>query len=92
METPDGAIPVTLDLKAEGAKLTGTVSTGGRDFPIESGSVEGNTIKLTIKRERQGGAAVYQITGKAEGKTMKGTTVADLAGEKMTQEWEAKKQ
>lgn len=93
MDTPNGAVPITLDLKVDGNKVTGTVASGERSFPIENGEVDGGTVKLTFKRDRpQGGTMAYQITGKVEGNVMKGTTVADMDGEKVTQHWEAKRQ
>lgn len=93
METPDGQAPVILDLKVEGSEVKGTVSTGPRVLTIKTGKVEGGVITLTVSRDRpQGGAMTYQITGKVEGSTMKGTTEADMDGQKVTQEWEAKKQ
>jgi hypothetical protein len=93
MDTPNGSVPVTLDLKVEGGKVTGTVATGERSFPIQTGTVEGNAVKLMFRRDRpQGGSMTYEIAGKVDGNVMKGSTVADVNGEKVTQEWEAKRQ
>lgn len=93
MDTPNGPMPVTLDLKVEGSQLTGTVAAADRLLKIEKGSVEGGVVKFSVKRERpDGGAMVYEMTGKVEGSVMKGSTTADMGGEKVTQDWEAKKQ
>jgi hypothetical protein len=93
METPNGSVPITLDLKVDGNKVTGTVASGERSFPIQTGSVDGGTVRLTFKRDRpQGGTMTYEITGKVDGDVMKGTTVANMGDEKVTQEWLAKRQ
>lgn len=94
MDTPDGQVPVTLELKVDGKQVTGFVSTGPeRRFKIENGTFEDGVVKVTVKRDRpSGGVMTYQLSGKVEGSVMKGTTVADMNGEKVTQEWEAKKQ
>lgn len=92
MDTPDGSIPVLLDLKLEGTKVTGTVAAGDRSFPITAGTYENGEMKLSVERVRgDGGKVVYQLTGKLDGKVLKGTTTADVNGEKVTQEWEAKR-
>lgn len=94
METPSGDVPVLMDLKADGARLTGSISAGGEmTFPIEGGTVSGNSLKFTFKRARpQGGSMLYEVSGTVTGDKLKGSTSADLDGQKVTQEWEAKRQ
>ncbi|HYP13924.1 MAG TPA: hypothetical protein VEQ63_08360 [Bryobacteraceae bacterium] len=92
MDTPGGAIPVVLDLKVEGSTVTGTVGTGERVFKIENGTGENGAMKITFKRDRQGTAPMtYVMTGKVDGKVLKGTTTAEVEGQPTTQEWEAKR-
>jgi hypothetical protein len=94
METPNGDMPVVLDLKAEGNRLTGTISAGGeRTFAIENGTISGSAIQFSFKRERpQGGSMAYEVSGTVAGNSMKGKTTADVDGQKITMDWEAKRE
>jgi hypothetical protein len=67
-----GAQMVTLNLKADGNKLTGT-SAGGRggDIPIENGTIMGNMLKFTTKQMGRGGEVTLTWTG-----TLKGDEIA----------------
>ena len=94
METPGGPMPVTLDLKVEGKTVTGTVAAGERQLNIENGTLDGKALSVTVKRQRDsGGTMVYDLkaTLAEDGKTLKGTTSTDMDGQKVTQEWEAKR-
>lgn len=93
METPNGNVPVAIDLKTEGNRLTGTIAAGDQSFTIENGTVTGSAIKFTFKRARpQGGTMNYEVSATVNGATMKGATVADMDGQKVTQDWEAKRE
>jgi hypothetical protein len=68
--------PVTITLKADGAKLTGSVPGMGRggDAPpteITDGKVDGNNISFTVKREFNGNAMVIKYEGVVNGDEMK---------------------
>jgi hypothetical protein len=70
--------PVTITLKADGAKLTGSVPGMGRggDAPpppseITDGKVDGNTVSFTVKREFNGMEMVTKYVGVVDGDTMK---------------------
>ena len=70
--------PVTMTLKAEGAKLTGSMpgmGRGGGDPPppteITDGKVDGNNISFTVKREFNGNAFVIKYEGVVNGDEMK---------------------
>jgi hypothetical protein len=70
--------PVTIALKADGAKLTGSVPGMGRggDNPpppteITDGKVEGNNVSFTVKREFNGNAFVTKYEGVVNGDEMK---------------------
>ena len=92
MESSQGP-PITMDLKVDGTKVTGMVTLGDRKFAIESGTATADSVKFTIKRERpQGGTAVYEMSGKVSGDSMKGSTVAKMDSGEMNQDWEAKRQ
>jgi hypothetical protein len=67
---------VTLNLKVDGAALTGTVSQPGRDgnameTPISDGKVDGNTISFSVKREFNGNSFVIAYRGTLDGDSLK---------------------
>jgi len=68
--------PTTITLKADGAKLTGSVPGMGRggDTPateITDGKVDGNNVSFTVKREFNGNAMVQKYEGVVNGDEMK---------------------
>jgi hypothetical protein len=60
----NGATTTTLNLKADGSKLTGTMD-GGRGGPIEisDGHVDGNNISFSVKRSFNGNDTVTPYKG-----------------------------
>jgi hypothetical protein len=69
-----GNQPVTFNLKADGAKLTGTITTAQGDAPIEDGKVDGD--KITFSRTapgRDGTPAKQTFTGMVKGDTIEFT-------------------
>jgi hypothetical protein len=92
METPMGDVVVDFDLKLDGKAVTGTVAAGERSFPVQNGTYEDGVLKMSCTRDRpQGGTMVYKFEAKLDGAVLKGTTEADVDGEKVTQQWEAKR-
>ncbi len=102
-----GAAPApriaTLDLKADGAKLTGTLTQpafgrgGGAPAeptptPIANGTVDGNNISFDVTRETPMGSMTTKYKGVVNGSEMKLTSTMDMGGQPMTQEMTAKKQ
>jgi hypothetical protein len=79
MDSPMGETKAEMTLKAEGDKVTGKiVFEGSRTLEITEGKLEGGALTFTIKRERpSGGSMTYRMTGKVEGKAIKGTATAD---------------
>jgi hypothetical protein len=70
--------PVTITLKADGAKLTGSVPGMGRggDNPpppteITDGKVDGNNISFTVKRTTPNGEMVTKYEGTLAGDELK---------------------
>jgi hypothetical protein len=62
----------TFNLKADGEKLTGTVSGGrGGDVTIADGKVSGNTVSFTVTREMGGNTVKYTYTGTVAGSEIK---------------------
>jgi hypothetical protein len=82
---------LTLTLKAEGGKLTGTTEGGrGGAIPIEDGTISGNTIKFKQKQMNRGGEVVMNYSGTVSGSEIKFTRQAE-GGQGMPQEFTAKK-
>jgi uncharacterized protein (DUF2147 family) len=58
----------TFNLKAEGEKLTGTVSgRGGREFNIEDGKISGDNVEFAVTMEINGNSRKVVYKGKASG-------------------------
>ena len=64
---------VTFNFKAEGAKLTGTVSGRQGDTPISDGTIKGDDISFTQSFEMQGNSIKLTYTGKVSGDEIKMT-------------------
>lgn len=58
----------TINLKADGEKLTGSISgRQGQETPISEGKVSGDTITFTVTMERGGNTIKQNYTGKVSG-------------------------
>ena len=65
-ETPMGAIPVGVDLKTDGAALTGTsLGPDGAGIPIKNGKVDGNKVSFTVDLDFGGMAISLTYVGTA---------------------------
>lgn len=70
-------VKVTLTLKAEGGKLTGSESRPGRDgnameVAISDGKVDGNNVSFKTSRQMgQGGTITSEFTGTLSGDELK---------------------
>ena len=81
MSSPMGSVTAQVELKAEGTKLTGQFDMGGgRTWPIQNGTIEGDSITFTIDRD---GKMTYEMKGKLAGDKIAG--VAGAMG--TTVEW-----
>lgn len=81
---------VTMSLKADGAKLTGTVGGPQGDTEITDGKVDGDTITFTVTREFQGNSMKVNYTGKVAGDEIK--FKSEMAGgQRPPQEFTAKR-
>lgn len=70
-----GAFQVTLTLKAQVDKLTGTYGQGAmEDVNIENGRLSGDTVTFSITRQVRDQQIKISYTGKVEGNTMKLTS------------------
>ena len=82
---------VTITLKNDGGKLTGTVEGGrGGAIPIEEGTVTGNTVKFKQKQMGRGGEVILNYTGTVSGDEIKFTRMQE-GGQGMPVEFTAKR-
>ena len=79
-------------LKAEGEKLTGTVSGRQNDTAIEQGKIKGEEVSFQVTREFNGNKMVFKYTGKVSGDTIKGKFESERDGQPQKRDWEAKRE
>lgn len=87
---------MTLKLKAEGEKLTGTLSSPGADgettkSEIEDAKIKGDEVSFTVTREFNGNKRTFKYTGKVSADAIKGKTEFERNGEAQSRDWEAKR-
>ena len=63
-------ITVTMNLKADGDKLTGTVSGRMGDTEISDGKIDGNNIEFNVVREFNGNKMTQHYAGTMDGDTI----------------------
>lgn len=71
MEGQNGPMTTTFNFKADGDKLTGTVSGRNGDAPIEDGKIDGNNISFVRTMERNGEKMQMKYTGTLSGDELK---------------------
>ncbi len=84
---------ITLKLKTDGDKLTGTLTAPGRggtmsDTEISDGKVKGDEISFTVTR----GQFSMKYNGKVTADTIKGKTETERNGQTRSRDWEAKRE
>jgi hypothetical protein len=62
-----GPQQVSLTLKADGTKLTGTTAGRGGDTPIADGTINKNEIKFKTTQQGRGGEITMEWTGMLKG-------------------------
>jgi hypothetical protein len=89
MASPFGELNAKAVMKAEGGKLTGAFwLSETRKLEIENGTVDGDKIKFTLKRERpSGGSMTYEMTGTVKGDAIEGS--ANAVEMSATNKWSA---
>ena len=80
----------TFTFKADGAKLTGTVSGRQADRPISDGKIEGNNLSFNLVYSGGGGEMKFTYTGVLAGNEIKFKRTRE--GGDTAQEFTAKKQ
>lgn len=77
----DNTIKMTFDLKADGAKLTGSLSLdrpqGAVKADITDGKIDGNKFSFKVTMEGRNGMATTAYEGTMEGDALKGTSVRE---------------
>jgi hypothetical protein len=70
-----GPQPVSITLKNDGGKVTGSVETMGRggpvQTPIEEGTLKGNDVSFKTKQMGRGGEVIMKWTGTVSGDEIK---------------------
>ena len=64
---------ITMDLKQDGAKVTGNIVSPRGEQPITAGKVEGDTITFSQHTEMNGNSMDWAYEGKIDGNTIKFT-------------------
>ena len=93
-EVPGGRGPqqVTLTLKADGGKLTGSTAGGrGGEIPIEEGTIADGMLKFKTKQMGRGGEVTLNWSGTLKGDEIAFTRMAE-AGQGQPQEFTLKRQ
>lgn len=71
---------MNFNLKADGDKLTGSVSGMRGDSPISDGKIEGDTVSFSVVREFNGNQMKQNYKGTIEGDTIHFTVVREGGG------------
>jgi hypothetical protein len=84
---------ITINLKADGGSLTGSITTPRGDNPISDGKVDGNNVSFSQKMSRNGNEMVIKYKGTCEGNSIKFTrSMTTPDGQERKTEFTAKKQ
>jgi hypothetical protein len=89
---------MTLKLKLDGDKLTGTVSRPGRqggnptETEIKNGKVKGDEISFETVVERGGNTMTTKYSGKVNADGIKGKFERERGGQPQSTDWEAKRE
>lgn len=84
---------MTLKLKLEGDKLTGTIlGRNNQESPIEEAKYKEGEVSFNVVRERDGQKFTTKYTGKITGDTLKGKSTFERNGQTQERDWEAKRE
>ncbi len=87
---------MSLELKVDGEKVTGGLTSPGRDgnttkVEIGDGKLKNDEVSFTVTREFNGNKFVQNYTGKVTAESIKGKIEYERNGEKQSRDWEAKR-
>ena len=91
MKFNDQTREVTLKLKLDGGKLTGSVSGRTSDTEISDGQYKDGDISFSVTRERNGQKFTAKYSGKLSGDTIKGKIEYERDGKPQSRDWDAKR-
>ena len=84
---------MTLKLKLEGDKLTGSMpGRNNTETNIENGTFKDGEVKFSVTRERNNQKFTTKYSGKLEGDTIKGKSESERDGQTQSRDWEAKRE
>ena len=84
---------ITINLKADGGSLTGSITTPRGENPISEGKVDGNNISFVQKMTRGDNSFVIKYKGTVDGSNIKFTrSMTTQDGQERKAEFTAKKQ
>ncbi len=83
---------VTLKLKLDGDKLTGTISGRNSDTEISDGTYKDGDISFNVVREVNGNKITSKYAGKLSGDSIKGKIETERNGQTNSRDWEAKRE
>ncbi len=89
INTNNGAMQLTMQLKADGETLTGTVGTQMGEMPIKEGKIKGDELSWYTTFEREGNSMKILNKAKVTGSEMKVTVTVE--GRDVSMEFTAKK-
>jgi hypothetical protein len=89
MDSPVGPVSARVVLRTEGERLDGAFYfSDTRILRIEDGTIIGNELKFTVRRERaEGGTMVYQMMGRVSGNVIRGTARTAQGEPPVAAEW-----
>jgi hypothetical protein len=85
------SIDVTIKLKLEGGKLTGTVSVMDMESKIEDAKYQEGEVSFNVSRDVNGNKFTIKYKGKITGDTFKGKREIERDGQATAREFEAKR-
>jgi hypothetical protein len=91
VEVNGQSIDVTIKLKLDGDKLTGTVSVLDTETKIEDSKYNDGAVSFTVHPEFNGNKFTIKYRGQIKGDTFKGKRELERDGETNTREFEAKR-
>jgi hypothetical protein len=84
---------MTLKLKLDGEKLTGTmVGRNNNETAIEDATFKDGDVAFSVTRERNGQKNTTKYKGKLEGDTIKGKSESMRDGQAQSRDWNAKRE
>lgn len=93
MERQGQTREVTLKLKLDGDKLTGSMpGRNNTETAITDGKYKDGELSFSVVREFNGNKMTSKYSGKVSGDSIKGKIETERGDQKMSRDWEAKKQ